>query len=279
MSEEREFEDQVRKALAKYEHAVRLDVQARWDSWELDLSKNEFHEVIAALLARQASMAVYFARSPESWTPIVGPILMRTMTDTYITLAWILKDPMDRSRKFIHYGLGQEKLQVEHMRAAEKAAGRDPDEHEGIRFSEMWVDSQQYRFLTEVNVGSWSEKTTRQMASEADCLDLHRHAYVPESSVAHSMWNSVGRVNLRMCANPLHRYHKVPLVPRFSPWPPMFGLAVERFDETLDLLDEALSWSPAGVSALEQWRESAEQLWRDYGPAEGETDDGSEETE
>lgn len=267
MAENSNAEEALREALARYESAVREDVQKRWDSWEIDLSKNEFHEVVAALLARQATLAVHFARSSECWNPVVAPILMRTMTDTYITLAWILCDPIERARKFIHFGLGQEKLQVEHMRAAEKAGGGDPDEHDGIRFSEMWIDSQQYRFLTEVNVGSWSEKSTRQMADEANCLDLHRHAYVPESAVAHSMWNSVGRLNLRMCSNPLHRYHKVPLVPAFQPWPSFFNLAAERFDETLVLLDKVLPWSHEGPSALDLWHESVEKLYRDFGPA------------
>ena len=39
------------------------------------------------------------------------------MTDCYITAAWICKDRIDRAQKFILFGLGQEKLQIERRKA------------------------------------------------------------------------------------------------------------------------------------------------------------------
>ena len=48
------------------------------------------------------------------------------MVDAYITLAWIFDDPLERSRKFLLYGLGQAKLSNEHRKAQLQADGIDP---------------------------------------------------------------------------------------------------------------------------------------------------------
>ena len=98
------------------------------------------------------------------------------MTDAYITLAWILKDPIERSRKLILYGLGQQKLMQEHRREALIAEGKDPAQDPMVKASEAWLNAQRFDFLTEVNVGSWSEAAVREMAEQADCLDLYRYA-------------------------------------------------------------------------------------------------------
>jgi hypothetical protein len=42
----------------------------------------------------------------------MAPIILRAMVDLYITLSWIFKDPLERSKKYIAYGLGQEKLEI-----------------------------------------------------------------------------------------------------------------------------------------------------------------------
>ena len=66
------------------------------------------HEAIGGLLARQATLAIELARSPMMWIGNVAPLILRCMTDAYITLAWILDDRGDRAKKYTEYGLGQE---------------------------------------------------------------------------------------------------------------------------------------------------------------------------
>jgi hypothetical protein len=132
------------------------------------------------------------------------------MTDAHITLAWILHDPPERAKKYILYGLGQEKLQIEHLKA--DVDQDDEQIQQMIKMKESWLNSQRRDFMTEVNVGNWSGLNTRQMAIESDCEGLYKFAYTPFSGVAHNMWQHVSLYNLKPCVNPIHKYHKVPTI-------------------------------------------------------------------
>jgi len=170
--------------------------------------------VLGALLTRQCNLAVKLARNPDLWDWHMGPIFLRAMTDTYITIAWILKEPLSRARMFISHGLGQEKLQVEHLKSelenlVDADAKRDLSEF--IQARQAWIDAQHYGFLQEVNVGSWSEISTRQMADEAGCSDLYRFAYTPWSHASHSMWNHIGKFDSEPSPEPLHKHIQQPL--------------------------------------------------------------------
>lgn len=83
-------------------------------------------------------------------------------------------------------------------------------EQEDLDALEDWINSQRATFLTDVNLGSWSGISTRQMAADAGCLDFYNFVYAPFSSCSHSMWNHIARYNLKQCQNPLHRFHNVP---------------------------------------------------------------------
>ena len=102
--------DQLLPILQKYVQEVEKELNTRWESWSIDLSQAEKHEVIGALLARIVTLATELAVSTQIWNEHIAPVLLRTMVDAYITLAWIFNDPLERSRKFLSYGLGQAKL-------------------------------------------------------------------------------------------------------------------------------------------------------------------------
>lgn len=207
------IEDEIKKLLEVVDTFIgdaEYELQSRWEAWSKDLSKNEMYEVIGALLARQTSLAVYFARAPEIWNGHIAPIILRAMADVYITLAWILEKPEERSQRFLSYGLGQQKLQLEHRKKQAEKEGRNPDDDPSIEMWEDWINSQRYTFLTEVDVGSWSGLNTRQMAEEAGCIDFYNYVYAPFSPAVHSMWNHISLYNLKRCDNPLHRHHQVP---------------------------------------------------------------------
>ena len=71
--------------------------------------------------------------------------------------------------------------------------------------------------MTEVNVGSWSGISARQMAEQAGCLEIYRYAYAPFSAATHSMWQHVARYNLVHCESPLHRHHRIPWICPVAP--------------------------------------------------------------
>ena len=225
--------EKISAILEDYCESVNGELDERWRNWKLDLSKLEMYEVITSLLARQVTLVTQLANSPSIWNRHVAPIILRTMVDTHINLAWILKDSLDRSRKFILYGLGQEKLYLEHIKAKSKTGTND----HRIRSIEDWINSQHISVFTEVNLGSWSELSTRDMAEDADCLEIYRMAYQPFSSVAHSMWNHVCKYNLKKCENPLHRYHRVPINPSLPPDIDFFYSAAKYTDITFMLFD------------------------------------------
>ena len=233
------------EASSRYAARVREELDARWQAMSIDLSKREVNEVTGALLARQCALAIGIAENTGLWNPNLGPLVLRAMADVHITLAWILLKPEERSRQYILHGLGQEKLLLEHL----KSKGVDDD---STRAMEAWIDSQQFTWLTEVNVGSWSDLPVREMADEAGLLDFYRLRYQPLSTASHSMWNQVARANLRVCTNPLHRYHRVPDVKAFPPDYHCWDAAASMLADTFALLDSKLAIAVDVPSAADE---------------------------
>ncbi len=203
--------------ISSYIDSVRKELNMRWDKWQIDMGKIELHEVAGALLARQVTLATQLASAPPIWNGHTAPLILRSMVDNYINLAWILqKDSLKRSKKFIEHGLGQQKLIIEHRKQElTKSKIKNIDDDPFIKASENWINSQRYTFLTTVDIGQWADMDTRKMAEEANSLDLYRYVYTPFSSCVHSKWNHVSVYNLKECRNPLHRFHKSPIDPDF----------------------------------------------------------------
>jgi hypothetical protein len=161
------------------------------------------------------------------------------MVDNYITFAWILKDVSDRSKKFILYALGQEKLEIEHRKEYEISKGRDPEKDPILQAKTAWIDSQRFHFLTDVDVGSWSGMSTREMAEQAGCADIYHFAYTPFSAAAHSMWNHVAKYNMTQCENPLHRMHRVPVDAELDMDPDYLYRSAKYVDKLFRAFDSA----------------------------------------
>ena len=216
-TESEDFLAALRATVDAFIDRAKQELELRWKAWPIDLSRSDLHEVIGALTARQVTLATQLAGNISIWNDHLAPIVLRTMADTYITLVWILCDPITRPKKFIEYGLGQLKLQIEHRKA--DMSGRQPieGEQERIEATEQWINEQRLIFLTEIDLGNWSGTTTRQMAEEAGCLDFYNYVYTPFSACTHSMWHHIARFNLVRCVNPLHRFHRVPVAIDDSP--------------------------------------------------------------
>lgn len=203
---------EIDQLIGAFTGRAREELEDRLRRWPLDLAKQEFHEVVGALLARQVTLASQLAECPTIWNGHIAPLVLRAMADAYITMAWVVQDPLDRCKKFVSYGLGQAKLELEHRRV--EMGTREPHEREreACEAIEAWINAQHWIFLTDVNLGSWSGMSTRPMAEEAGCLDFYNYVYTPFSACVHSMWHHIARYNLEDCRNPLHRFHRVPAV-------------------------------------------------------------------
>jgi hypothetical protein len=112
------------------------------------------------------------------------------------------------------------------------------------------MSAQQYSFLTDVNLGSWSEIPTRKMADEAGLLEFYNYAYQPFSAATHSMWHHVGKFNLQYCQSPLHRYHRVPYDADMPPDFFWLYLAGKYLDRAFDVFQASLNISPRQASAF-----------------------------
>jgi hypothetical protein len=240
--------EQIRRFIELADYGL----EERWSKLPKDIYKNYQCEVIGALLARQVTLAKRMARNPDFCDVHIAPILLRVMIDNHITLAWILKDPETRSKQFVLYGLGQEKLFLEHLKVEDKK-GSNPDLSNVINAMERWIDTQQYSFLTNVNLGSWSGLDTRKMAEEADCLDLYRYAYIPFSSGIHNMWNHVGRLNLRQSGNPLHKYLLIPGDPEMEPEFNFLLNCAKYLQESFCIVDETFNLQCSAALPYDYW--------------------------
>ncbi len=256
------FWDRTGEIMHEYARAAESELTERWKNWKLDLTYREMYEVIGALLARQVTLATSLALSPENWNQHVAPLLLRSMADNYITLAWIFCEPIERSRKFLYYGLGQEKLQIEHLKKRLAEISISEDDYPEVKYREDWIDRQKYRFLTEVNLGSWSGIDTRRMAEEANCVDFYNYSFQPFTSAVHNMWNHVAKWNLVYCPNPLHRYHGMPAMRRLHPSIDFVLEGASYLDKAFLLFDEKTSNVTKYPSAFDALKHDLDQFGR-----------------
>lgn len=234
-----------------YCNSVDLELSLRVGAWKPDFSHIHVHEVIGGMLARQATLTKDIAHAPTLWTGHSAPILLRAMADVYINMSWLLLSPVDRCWKFILFGLGQAKLELEHHRAEIGSRAPSPQEVAMLEAGERWIDSQRINWMVDVDLGKWSSLSVRQMAEEANCIDFYNYVYTPFSACAHSMWHHVARYDLRKCGNPLHRYHRRPTSNTLDPDIHYLTLAAKYWSKTLNIFDQTNGLAIAGPSSFD----------------------------
>jgi len=247
-------EQQISELIRAIETKVRQELRDRCEAYKPDFRAPEVFNVVTALLARQATLAIELASAPQLWNGHSAPLFLRAMTDVHITLSWILLDPATRARQYIDYGLGQAVLALEHKKKGLESA--DPESkhmlEEFVRAQEAWINAQKWSFLVGVNVGAWSGKNTRQMAEEAGILDFYNHVYTPFSQCAHSTWYHVGRYNSAPSESPLTRQLWMPAIADASSDNWNLHLTAKYLDKTFNVFDEKALRRPPS-SAIRDW--------------------------
>ena len=109
-----------------------------------------------------------------------------------------------------------------------------------IKVRKGWLNAQLADWATEVNVGSWSGMSTREMAKEIGRESIYKHAYVPFSGAAHNMWQHIGIYNVEPCTNPLHKWHVVPKVRRAPAHLDFMYRSAKYISMTFELFDEKM---------------------------------------
>src|SRR5882757_5705902 len=112
-----EAEIDIAEFVKAFEGYLRESFEQLWSKVTVDPANLEAYSVIGALLARQVTLAIQLARSPETWNGHSAPLFLRSMADLHITLAWILADIPARTKMYLLHGLGEVKLSIEHYKA------------------------------------------------------------------------------------------------------------------------------------------------------------------
>lgn len=237
--EQKESIEKIYKVVKGYKKELYKEIEDLWTTVNINISNPIKDEVLGGLIARQARLATVIISDDNLWTADLGRIIQRCMVDTHITLAWLIKEGKQKDyEKFIEYGLGQEKLFLEHQKI--RLDESDPEfkeKNEEIEFRKSWIDGQILTSLLPVNVGNWIQKNARIMAEEANCMDIYNLAYTPFSNTVHGMWNTLARINLKYCINPLHKLHRVPSLEEPSIY---FGIIIQ----TLEVMNlSLLEWA------------------------------------
>ncbi len=234
----------IRSFISGYRHIVVAGFDERWSMVDQEIYNKYVSETIGALLSRQATLSIEMICAPTTWNAHVSHLFLRCMVEVHITLAWIFSKPEERSKKYVEYGLGQEKLLVEYL---EEEISKFPDSDYSETVREMitnkraWINSQLAEWATEVNVGSWSGMSIRDMAKECKQEALYRHAYVPLSGATHNMWQHVSVHNAEPCSNPLHKWHIVPRIISAPSQLELAHLSARYLSDTFDLFDKHMN--------------------------------------
>ncbi len=199
----------VEDFINEYESFLKESFEELWSKVGIEYDKLEAYSVIGGLLSRQVTLSIQMARSPNILNGHSAPLFLRAMTDLHIALSWIMLDLVERSKKYILHGLGEEKLLMEHYKN-ELENEEDEQIRQIVDLKSEWINSQKREFFVEVNLGNWAQLDYRRMSQESGCESLYKFAYKPFSHAAHNMWPHVSIYNCKTCENPLHRYHLIP---------------------------------------------------------------------
>ena len=232
--------------------------QERWKKLPLELYDSETYEVIAGLMARQATLKIFLANSPNTWNGHIAPLILRSMIDAHITLAWILKNPKERAKQYILYSLGETKLQLDYYKAYPE---KNKIIKELINMRESWLSSQINEWLVEVNVGSWSGKNVREMAKESDSEELYQFPYKEFSQATHNTWKHISGHNLKPCTNSLHKYHRIPTIMNTDPELDYVYRAIKYLDMAYQEIDSAFNLEINTKMPLKFWAHQIEKIF------------------
>jgi len=246
----------------QFENMAQMEFKNMWNDARVDLANPTRHDVIIGLLARNLQLVCDVVQNPGLWIMPISAIIVRCMIETQIRLAWLIKCGNDTDFKdYIEYGLGQEKLYVEHLKRLSVEDRLDKKQIiEDIEGREKWISAQRSTFLLAVDIGGGNKgKDLRVMADEAGILDMHRLGYSPLSSAVHGHWNTIAGLNLTPCLNPLHGRHWLPALPKRPISLSFLFDAVNCYSECFELVSLSFTCkeieSKAVQSYLEQIRE------------------------
>jgi len=150
---------------------------------------------------------------PGASSSIIGRGALRTLVEIAITLAYLINenDP-EKWRQYRNYGVGKAKLSFLKQNDKDTPSFVAQDALNILANDDCW---QEY---TPIELGHWDKKDLRKMAESSGTKDLYDNYYDWTSHYGHGHWGAVRESVFYVCANPLHRLHRV-----LASQPPMLG--------------------------------------------------------
>jgi hypothetical protein len=140
--------------------------------------------------------------APEGASGINGRDLLRSLTETLITLSSLAKnDDGKRWQSFRDYGYGQAKLTYLKMLETEALPGfLTVESLEGLSNEDTWHE------FREIHIGNWADSDLRKMSESVGLkADVYDRYYDWSSAFVHGNWAAIRDACYDVCLNPLHR--------------------------------------------------------------------------
>jgi hypothetical protein len=141
-----------------------------------------------------------------------GRIMLRTIVECFITMKYLTyKDDEKIWKQYRSYGTGQAKLAfLKNLREETVPDFIDLDDLQRYANEDLWQEH------SDINLKPWSDKNLRKMAEEAKVKDFYDKYYDWSSGYVHGNWGAIRDTVFTVCLNPLHRFHRVPFMPRLD---------------------------------------------------------------
>jgi hypothetical protein len=143
---------------------------------------------------------------PSVGTAILGRMGLRSLMESYLTLAFLAKfDSQDLWKKFRNFGAGQAKLLFLKLDESEsKPYFVNTDLLEQMANEDMWQE------MCEIGLGHWAGTDLRKMSEDVEAKPDYDNFNNWTSGYVHAQWHAVRDTVFTLCGNPLHRLHRIP---------------------------------------------------------------------
>ncbi len=141
-----------------------------------------------------------------------GRITLRTIVENFITLKYLEhKDDPVEWMKFRTYGTGKSK-----MAFLKNIQVEDVPNFINLQDLHTYSNEDMWQEFSDIGISTWTDKNLRKMAEDAGIKDFYDKYYDWSSGYVHGNWSAIRDTIFTICLNPLHRYHRIPFVPKFD---------------------------------------------------------------
>lgn len=154
---------------------------------------------------------LFFALKSTVGQTVPGRTILRSAVECHITLAYLVHhDNPTIWLQYRNYGAGQFKLAfLKRINEDDVPSFINTELLEELANHDRWLEFQ------DIKLGAWADRNLRAMAQEAKEKAFYDRYYDVLSGYVHGNWSAVLHSVFGQCLNPLHRFHRIPLPPRF----------------------------------------------------------------